>query len=431
MDTRAKRASLSDNHAVPDAGRRRVLVGVPALAGALAASAPPAAAQSARPAPWYAAWGCAPAGPPPSGSLLTLNGQTLRLIVRTGIGAGRLRIRLSNEMGGTPLRIGAARIGLRAGAASVVAGTNRALGFGGRAAITIPAGAPALSDPVELSVGPFADLAVSLYLPGSAALTTMHGAACQTSYVSTSGDHTADTALPVQRTLGSWPLLAEVDADRFASVIVAVGDSMTDGVGSTSNANRRWPDWLARRFQAELGAMGPFAVVNRGISGNRLLLDDGSMPLAGRDLLERFDRDVLATAGVRALAVLIGTNDILYSPASSPVRTEELATGYRQLIERAHARSIAVMGGTLPPFGGHVYFNAAREAARQAANAWVRSSGAFDLVADYDLALRDPQAPERMRAACDSGDHLHPGDAGYQAMAACVPLGQLATLAAS
>ena len=419
MDTRAKRASLSDNHAVPDAGRRRVLVGVPALAGALAASAPPAVAQSARPAPWYAAWGCAPAGPPPSGSLLTLNGQTLRLIVRTGIGADAQR-RTAHFVRQADAQ-----------AAGVVAGTNRALGFGGRAAITIPAGAPALSDPVELSVGPFADLAVSLYLPGSAALTTMHGAACQTSYVSTSGDHTADTALPVQRTLGSWPLLAEVDADRFASVIVAVGDSMTDGVGSTSNANRRWPDWLARRFQAELGAMGPFAVVNRGISGNRLLLDDGSMPLAGRDLLERFDRDVLATAGVRALAVLIGTNDILYSPASSPVRTEELATGYRQLIERAHARGIAVMGGTLPPFGGHVYFNAAREAARQAANAWVRSSGAFDLVADYDLALRDPQAPERMRADCDSGDHLHPGDAGYQAMAACVPLGQLAALAAS
>lgn len=426
----ATRASLSDDHGPADPGRRRALAAVPALAGALAASSPRAAAQSVRPAPWYAAWGCAPAGPPPSASLLTLNSQTLRLIVRTGIGAGRLRLRLSNEMGNTPLRIGAARIGLRANASSVVAGANRALSFGGRAAITIPAGAPALSDPVALSVGAFADLAVSLYLPGPVPLTTMHSTACQTSYVSTSGDHTADTVFPVLRTLASWPLLAELDADRSAAVIVAAGDSITDGVGSTSNANRRWPDWLARRFQAELSGMGSFAVVNRGISGNRLLLDDGTMPLAGRDLLERFDRDVLATAGVRALAVLIGTNDILYSPASSPVRTEELAAGYRQLIERAHAHGIAVMGASLPPFGGHAYFNTAREAARQAANAWVRSSGAFDLVADFDLALRDPQAPERMRAAYDSGDHLHPGDAGYQAMAASVPLGQLAALAA-
>jgi len=431
MQIPAIRASLSDDPGVADPGRRRALAAVPVLAGALAASALPAVAQSARPTPWYAAWGCAPAGPPPSSSLLTLTSQTLRLIVRTGIGAGRLRIRLSNEMGGTPLRIGAARIGLRSGAASVYAGTNRVLNFGGRASITIPAGAPALSDPVDLSVGPFADLAVSLYLPGSVPLTTMHGAASQTSYVSTSGDHSAATALPVQRTIASWPLLAEVDGDRSASVIVAVGDSITDGLGSTSNANRRWPDWLARRFQAELGAMGPFAVVNRGIGGNRLLLDDGAMPLAGRDLLERFDRDVLATAGVRALAVLIGTNDILYSPASSPVRSEELAAGYRQLVERAHARGIAVMGGTLPPFGGHAYYNTAREAARQAANAWVRSSGAFDLVADFDLALRDPLSPARMRAAYDSGDHLHPGDAGYQAMAGSVPLAELGALAAA
>ena len=417
------RACLSPALTGLDRGRRRV------LAGMLAAPFLPATAQAALTDPWCATWGCAPAGPPPSGSALTLNGQTLRLVVRASIGAGRLRIRLSNELGNTVLRIGAAGIGLRASAASVYAGTSRSLSFGGRAGIAIPAGAPALSDPVDLSVGPFADLAISLYLPGATPLTTMHGNAFQTSYVSSSGNHTAATFLPVQRTLASWPFLAEVDSDRAAPVIVAIGDSLTDGIGSTANANRRWPDWLARRFQAELGGMGPFAVVNRGLSGNRLLLDDASMPLAGRDLLERFDRDVLATAGVRAMVVLAGINDILFSPASSPVRAEDMAAGYRQMVERAHARGIAAIGATLPPFGGNVYFNPGREAARQAINAWLRSSGAFDLLADVDLALRDPQAPERLRGAYDSGDHLHPNDAGYQAMAASVPLARLAALA--
>ncbi|MEH6435530.1 SGNH/GDSL hydrolase family protein [Massilia sp. DD77] len=427
MTSQASRASLSNDAA--SRGRRRVLAGLPALAGALAFPASPALAQSGR-GQWYASWGCAPSGPPPSGSALTLNGQTLRLVVRTGIGAGRLRIRLSNEMGSAPLRIGAASIALRSSAATVYAGTSRALSFGGRPTITIPAGTPALSDPVDLSVGPFADLAVSLYLPGPVTVSTIHTNAYQANYLSSSGNHTASTSLPVQRTLGSWPFLAEVDSDRAAPVIVAAGDSLTDGIGSTTNTNRRWPDWLARRFQAELSGRGPFAVVNRGLSGNRLLLDDASMPLAGRDLLERFDRDVLATAGVRALAVLIGMNDILFSPASSPVPLEDMAGGYRQLVERAHARGIAVMGATLPPFGGNVYFNPRREAARQDINAWLRSSGAFDLLTDFDLVLRDPQAPERLRSSYDYGDHLHPNDAGYQAMAASVPLAQLGALAA-
>jgi lysophospholipase L1-like esterase len=348
--------------------------------------------------------------------------------VRTSINASAVRIRISNEMGSSDLRIGAARIALRASGAAVVAATNLPLTFGGRGWITIPAGAPVLSDPVALAVPAFADLAVSLYLPGTAQATTIHSAAAQTSYVSTAGDHTASTSLPVQRSIGSWPFLTEVDVSPTSGSVVAVGDSITDGVGSTSNANRRWPDWLARRLQAELSSR--YAVVNRGISANRLLADLSTALLAGRDALERFDRDVLATAGVRALIVFVGINDIVYSPGSNPIRADDMIAGYRQLIERSHARSIAVMGATLLPFGGHAYYTAAREGVRRTVNTWMRGAAAFDALLDADLALRDPQAPERMSANFDSGDHLHPNDAGHQAIAQAAPLPRLAAMLA-
>lgn len=417
------------DEAGPDRARRRLLVGAPALAGALAAPALPALAQAGRAPAWYAVWGCAPAGPPPAASTLSISNQTLRLVVRASHAAGRLRVRLSNEMGSSDLRLGGAHIGLRSAGANLYAGTSRQLSFGGRPGIVIPAGAPVLSDPVDLAIGAFADLAVSLYFPASVQLSTLHSAAYQTNYISSSGDHGASTALPVQRTIGSWPFLTEVESDRRAPVIVAVGDSITDGVGSTSNANRRWPDWLARRLQAELASAGPFAVVNRGIASNRLLADLGTALLAGKDLLERFDRDVLATAGVSALCVLVGINDIVYSPVANLVRAEDMAAGYGQLIERAHAHGIPVIGATLTPFEGQAYFTPARETVRRTVNAWLRSSGRFDLLVDWDAALRDPQAQTRLHRDYDSGDHLHPNDAGYQAMAAAVPLAELGALA--
>ncbi len=402
--------------------RRNFLRAGPLLAASLAVPALPARAQSGAGERWSATWGAAPAGPPPSASTQSFTSQTLRLVVHTSIGGNRVRVRFSNEMGSTPLRIGAASIGVRSSSSAILQATLRSLSFGGQSAITIPAGAPALSDPVELAVPAQADLAISLYLPGTVQATTIHDMALTSSYLSPAGDYTSSVSMPVSRSITSWPFLTEVDVDGAASTLVAIGDSLTDGARSTGNVNRRWPDYLVRRLQASLGAGGRIGVVNRGISANLLLNDYATALIAGRDVLERFDRDVLATAGVRYLAVLIGINDISYSSGSNPIPVADLIAGYRQVIARAHAHGITVIGATLPPMEGFVYYTAAREAVRRAANSWIRFSGEFDAVADIEAALRDPNDPARILPLYDSGDHLHPNDAGYQAMANAFPL---------
>lgn len=376
---------------------------------------------------WCATWGTAPAGPPPAAGTLAFANQTLRLIVHTSIGGSRVRVRLSNEFGTAPLRIGAAHIGVRASGANLVAGSGRDLTFGGQAGAIIAPGDPLLSDPVGLSVPALADLAISVYLPGSVQATTIHDAALQTNYVSSSGNYAGTPALPVARTIASWPFLTEVDVaaagGAAGSALVALGDSITDGARGTANANRRWPDALARRLQAgALPGSAPVGIANRGISANSLLSDYTTALLAGRDALERFDRDVLSTAGARWLLVLLGINDIVYSPAASPIPAADLIAGYLQLIARAHVRGIAAIGATLPPFEGQAYYTPAREAVRQGVNAWLRSAGAYDALADFDTVLRDPARPTRLLPAYDSGDHLHPNDAGYTAMAAALPL---------
>jgi lysophospholipase L1-like esterase len=406
--------------------RRSFLRAGPALAAALALPAPLALAQTAD--RWVASWGAAPAGPPPAASTMTLANQTLRLIVHASVGGSRARVRISNEMGSAPLSIGAARIALRASGAALVAGTDRALLFGGRTNVTIPAGGAALSDGVGFNVPPFADLAVSLYLPGSTRVTTLHNAALQTSYVSTAGNQSAAPSLAVSRSIATWPFLTEVDVSGAYSglsatnAVAAFGDSLTDGQASGANANRRWPDMLARRLQLELGVAGNIGVANRGISANSLLKDYPEAMLAGQRALARFDRDVLATSGVRWVIVLIGINDIVYSPASSPIPVDSLINGHVQLVARARARGLRAIGGTLTPFEGQSYYTAARENVRKRFNDWMRGSGAYDAVADFDLALRDPARITRLRAAYDSGDHLHPNNAGYQLMAQAVPL---------
>lgn len=405
--------------------RRRLFLSGAMLAAAIAFGSQPAGAQAWQNERWLGAWGAAPAGPPPETSLQTFTDQTLRLIVHTSTGGNRVRIRVSNELGSTPLTIGAARIGLRAGGSDVAAGTDRALTFGGRSFVTIPPGAPAVSDPVELNVPPLSDLAVSLYLPGTVQATTVHQLALQTNYVSLPGNFTAAPTLPVQRTIQVWPFLTEVDVDSTGPAIVTLGDSITDGTRSTPDTNNRWPDWLARRLQTErdpvLGINARFGVVNRGISGNRLL---GNSPntLAGRSAQERFDRDMLATAGVRYLVILIGINDIGNGSATSPVTSEDLIAGYRQLILRARAKGISVIGATLTPFEGAGYYSPEKEVVRQAVNNWIRNNDEFDAVIDFDRATRDPAHPTRLLPAYDSGDHLHPNDLGYQAMGNAVPL---------
>ena len=405
--------------------RRAALLAGVALAAALALPGQPVGAQPWTTERWTGTWGTAPAGPPLPANVQPLTDQTLRLIVHTSIGGSRVRIRVSNEFGSTPLRIGAARIGVRGAGSEVQPGTDRALTFGGNTAITIPAGAPVLSDPVELNVPALGDLAVSLYLPGTVQANTVHNTGLQTNYVSLPGDFTAAATLPTQRTITAWPFLTEVDVDSAGPAIVTLGDSITDGTRSTVASNNRWPDWLARRLQTVRdplsGVNERLGVVNRGISGNRLLSDSPN-PLAGRSILERFERDVLATAGVRYMTLLIGINDIGNSPNETPIAAEELIAGYRQVVNRAHAKGIAVFGATLTPFEGAGYYSPQKEAVRQAVNAWIRSGDAFDGVIDFDLATRDPLNPSRFLPAYDSGDHLHPSDLGYQAMGNAVPL---------
>jgi lysophospholipase L1-like esterase len=403
--------------------RRRFLRTSSALAAGLVL-APGALRQAlAASESWTATWGAAPAGPPPAASALSFSNQTLRLIVHTSIGGNRLRVRLSNEFGKTPLQIGAAWVGVTSSYASVVAGSNRQLTFAGRTSATIAAGAPLLSDPVDLAVSANADLAISLYLPGSMVASTVHDAAYQTSYVSSTGNYAATASLPISRSVYSWPFLTEIDVAVAGGALVAVGDSQTDGALSTGNANRRWTDYLARRLQAEM-PYGPIGVVNRGISGNRLLGDADNTPLAGKDALERFDRDVLATAGVRYLAVLLGINDIINVDSSSlSTIPDDIIAGYTQLIARARTRGIQAFGATLLPFEGYAWYAPARETARQRVNDWIRTSGAFDAVLDFDLAVRDRAQPGRLLPAYDGGDHLHPNDLGFDAIARSVPLG--------
>jgi lysophospholipase L1-like esterase len=416
--------------ALLDAGRRNFLAASLALATTLAVTAPGALAQDWISERWVGTWGAGPGGPPLPANTQTFTDQTLRLIVHSSIGGNRVRIRLSNEFGSTPLRIGAAHIALRAGGADIQAGTDRALTFSGNTSITIPPGAPVLSDPVELNVPALSDLSISLYLPGTVGATTIHGTASQTNYVSLPGDFTGAASLPTARTILSWPFLTEVDVEggqaAAGAALVTLGNSITDGTRSTPDTNNRWPDWLARRLQTVRdpiqGINTRLGVINRGISGNRLLSNPAEGSLSGRSIQERFDRDVLAAAGVRYMTLMIGINDIGNSSATSPVTADDLIAGYRQVIARAHAKGIAVYGATLTPFEGAGYYSPEKEVVREAVNNWIRSSDEFDAVIDFDRVTRDPSHPTRFLPAYDSGDHLHPNDLGYQAMGNAVPL---------
>ncbi|MFL6674839.1 MAG: SGNH/GDSL hydrolase family protein [Massilia sp.] len=398
---------------------------------------------------WVATWGAAPAGPPLPAATTAFNDQTLRLIVHASIGGGQVRIRLSNEFGKTPLRIGAAHIALRQAGASIMPGTDRTLTFGGAKAIAIPARGHLLSDPVDLGVPALSDLTISLHLPGSVKATTVHELGFQTSYVSSHGNFAGAAALPVERTITTWPILAEVDVSSpSGGAIVALGDSITDGPMGTIDSNRRWPDLLALRLQGAAGqpaatdgkgravafdlggADSHLGVVNRGMSGNRLLRDPGEQPLFGKAAVARFERDVAGTAGVKHVIVFIGINDIGHPgtgaiPNSEAPKAEDLIAGYRRLIARAHAKGIAAYGATLTPFEGTVfpgYYTPAKELVRQAVNKWIRNSGEFDAVLDFDGAIRDPSHPARMLPAYDRGDHLHPNERGMQALAEAIPL---------
>jgi lysophospholipase L1-like esterase len=343
------------------------------------------------------------------------------------VGGSRIRVVLSNAFGSAPVQIGAAHAALREKDSAVVAASVKPLRFGGSATAAIRAGATLVSDPVDLTVPSVSDLVVDLFLPGDLGVSpspvTTHNGASQTNYLSEAGNHSGSATLPVARTTNAWFLLARVEvvAPDATTAVVAFGDSITDGAASTPDTNSRWPDVLARRLAARKGSA--VAVLNAGISGNQVLGDG-----AGVSALARFDRDVLLQTGVTHVVVMEGINDIGIARANPSPSAEDLIAGHKQLIERAHARGLRIYGATLTPYEGAAYYSAEGEAKRQALNEWIRSSKAYDGVIDFDKATRDPAAPTKFLPAYDSGDHLHPGDAGYKAMGEAVDLALLGSL---
>ncbi|KAA2256896.1 SGNH/GDSL hydrolase family protein [Solihabitans fulvus] len=375
------------------------------------------------PGGWIGTWSASPAAAVPG----TDNGYpnfSIRNVVHTSVGGSAVRVRLSNAFGASPLPLGHVTVAVASAPTSptAVPGTMRALTFGGRTTVTVPAGAEVLSDGVNLTVPADADLLVTTFSPTPSGPVTYHPAAAQTSFFTRTGDHsTEESGSAYTEQTYVWHYVAEVDVRTAHPVgsVVALGDSITDGVGSAANANHRWPNFLNGRLLGS-GDQRQLGVLNAGISGNRLLLDGGT---AGRSALARLDRDVLTATGVHTLVVLEGINDIQQDPHQTD--PTQLISAYQQLVEQAHARGVRVIGATMTPFEGWRVYSPTLEATRTAANDFIRNSKVFDGVVDFDAAIRDPQDPLKMRAAYDSGDHLHPNDAGYQAMAAAVPLWSL------
>ncbi len=351
---------------------------------------------------------------------------TLRQIIRLSAGGDRVRVRLSNAFGTQPLAIGSARIARTTAPATPQVSGGAALTFAGQTGTLIPAGAEVYSDPIALPVAPGADVAISLYLPEAATPQTGHPGARAFSYT-LAGDHVADPTFTGAQQTTHWYALAdlEVSGGTNAGTIVAIGDSITDGYGVNPNHNTRWTDILAERLRGTAATRG-IGVVNAGIGGNRILLDE-----LGPNLMARFDRDVVARSGVRWAILLEGVNDLGVltreapaTPAQHAAIVAQVTGAYTQLVARAHAHGITMIGSTITPFGGNDYYHPgpATEADRQTINAFIRTSGVFDAVIDFDRVMRDPEHPDRLAPTYDSGDHLHPSEAGYRKMGEAVPL---------
>lgn len=354
-----------------------------------------------------------------------INNQTIRMIVRSSVGGQSVRIRLANALGTTTISIGAAHIALRSSDSSINPGSDRVLTFSSNPTAKMYAGEVLVSDPVNLNVPPLADVAVSLYIANDAGVPTSHTFGLRPTYVSGTGDFTGAVSIQqVATTTQSYYWLQGVDvlAPSDVGTLVTFGDSITDGDQSTPDTNHMWPAVLAARLQAN-AATKSVGVANAGIAGNRITGDNGSG-------LARVYHDALSVPGVKWITVLEGINDIALvtrQPASaagpaSPAATtqfsvDDLISAYRQIIESAHLHGVKVIGCTMTPFGGSSVYTDRGEAMREAANEWIRHSGAFDAVVDFDAATRDSSDPHRFRAEADSPDMLHPGDPGYKLMA--------------
>jgi lysophospholipase L1-like esterase len=373
------------------------------------------------PSHWVGTWAATPA--PADG--VALSSPTIRMFPRISLGGDTIRLRLSNAAGTGDLVIASTHVAKRATGAAITPATDRVVTFNGDVAVKIPAGAFVISDPVALEVAPLDDLAVSIHIPhdipASFGVTGRYSR--QTNYLSPPGDFTAHEVMHTSRMVDDWYFLTGIDvlASKDTSAIVALGDSITDGNISTYDAFARWPDQLARRLVARGGKM--FGVINQGLGGNRILHD-----VRGDCGVKRFDRDVLAQPGVTHAIVVLGINDIRNRRglAAEVVTAEEMIAGLRQMAMRARDRGVKIFGGTLTPFENETFMKGAftpeGENKRNAVNDWIRTSGAFHAVIDFDKGLRDPEHHARMLPIYDNGDHLHPSDLGYNTMGDLIDL---------
>ncbi|HYS40852.1 MAG TPA: SGNH/GDSL hydrolase family protein [Pseudonocardiaceae bacterium] len=374
---------------------------------------------------WTASWGASPVvgsdipgSTCPAGAGLT--NQTVRDVIFLSIGGDHIRIRLTNTFGTTPMSISGASVAVQASGADAAPGTLRELTFHGRHAVTIAAGGREFSDPVALRVAPLSTILVSVYANGPTGPVTNHPFTAQGNYLAT-GDATRQDSGAGYSDTPCWMFVDGIDvtaARRVAGTVVAFGDSITDTANTTGNANRRWPDFLARRLNAVRGPT--LSVVNAGLGGNRLLADREGSPYYGVAGLTRFGRDALDQTGVRAVILLEGINDIGFSAPAA-----DIIAGYQQVIAAAHARRVPVFGATLTPMRGSIIFTDDRLRTWLDVNTWIRTSGAFDGVIDFAAATADPADPTTLNPAYDSGDHLHPDDAGTLAMADAINLRML------
>lgn len=396
----------------------------------LAAGVAARAQGNARSRHWVASWGASQQIPEPANALPydDLRDATVRQIFHLSVGGAALRVHLSNAFGTAPLHFTSVHIAKPEPGASpaIDPASDKALTFSGEADVTIPAGAEAISDPISYSIAPLSDLAVSFHIDEPPMPETGHPGSRATSYY-LRGDSVAKANLSDAKHVDHWYQVSEIDvgAPPEAGTIAALGDSITDGHGATTNGNDRWTDVLAARLQAS-PATREIGVSNQGIGGNHLLTDG-----LGPNALARFDRDVLAPAGVRWLIVFEGVNDLgglarngEVTPAEHAAFVERVLTALQQIVARAHAHGIRVFGATITPYVGSNYYHPGplSEADRQAVNQWIRAAGHFDAVIDFDAAVRDPAQPDRLLGAYDCGDHLHPSPAGYKAMGDSIPI---------
>lgn len=370
---------------------------------------------------WTGTWATAPSGKVDN----NCRDCTIRNVVHTSVGGARVRVHLANTFGTAPLVVAHTTAALPAvpSTAQVAPGTLREVTFGGKRQVTIPAGDSVVSDPVDLDVPADHDILVTTFTPGYSTPMTFHPSAQQNSFF-TAGPDAADatSAAALPRQTQAWHFLTEIDVSGSpaAGAVVAFGDSITDGYRSQMDVDHRWPNFLSGRLLRQPPGRR-LGVLNGGIGGNRVLLDGGDG--FGPSALSRFQRDVLDRTGVRSVIILEGINDIQQTPHQ--LDPAQITAGLQQLVDRAHARGLRVIGGTLTPFEGWFTYDAQEEAARQGVNDWIRTSGAFDGIADFDAAVRDPADPHRMLPVYDCGDHLHPNDLGYATMADAVDPSQL------